>query len=111
MEVHRFDALAKVAGRGASRRRVLRTLALGAGLGVVPHLAPERRAAARRSLTVPHCAFVLCGRGEQCCEGTVGPNPICYDPDQRLCCTCAGGVTYTPGPAWKTCRDWCSHLS
>jgi hypothetical protein len=105
MEARRFDAMTKAVGGGASRRRVLRTLVLGAGIGVVTRLVLERRAAA-----LPTCAFVLCGRGEQCCEGTVGPNPICYDPNHSLCCRCAGGVTYTPGSGWKTCRDWCEHL-
>jgi hypothetical protein len=106
MEARHFDALAKTVGDGASRRRVLRTLLLGAGMGVVTRLVPARSTAA-----LPTCAFVLCGPREKCCEGTVGPNPICYDPDHSLCCRCAGGVTYTPGSGWKTCRDWCSHLS
>jgi hypothetical protein len=107
MQARHFDALTKAAGRGASRRRVLRMLLLGAGGGVVARPVPTRSAA----IPTPTCAFVLCERGELCCEGTVGPNPICYDPNHSLCCRCAGGVTYTPGPGWKTCRDWCEHLS
>jgi ribosomal protein L37E len=84
MEARRFDTVAKLIGRGATRRRLL-----GGLLGSVGGAAVFGRA--HEAFAASACAPLRrCGKD-------------CYNPKEFTCCSCGNGVK-TLVPAGSSCK-------
>lgn len=97
MDGERFDRLARTVGAGASRRRVLGTMAAAAGalLG--------RSATAAATPFHPGPVRLVCGGPDNlpCPDGAdcLYPDPACSDPALGCHGVCAIGPVVDPGPA------------
>jgi hypothetical protein len=97
MDNQRFDQLARMVARGASRRQLLKGLAGGVvATGFVGVARGARPAAAQDDVCTG--AGGECSTGEDCCSGLCSESGICYcvDPDfPPVGCPC---FTYDPDP-------------
>lgn len=100
MDGQRFDDLARVLARGASRRQVLRGLTAGAVGGTAVALGFSRPAA---EVAAADCigGGGTCAADSDCCAGGLcNPNGQCYcdDPDRPgIGCACTTGADETCG--------------
>jgi hypothetical protein len=113
MDQHRFDALAKLVGSGATRRGALALLA-GLGLG---SLSPTGTEAAKSGKCKPACTECqTCNTGKcrrkngkkRCKKGTCEPLPngtACASPNGATGATCQNGTCTCPTLCNGTCVD------